>query len=237
MISESTLLPYGRINTTSTSDEDGQSVPYYRLVANDDFKISDRNVENGVDYHKLTWEKRALNLDTITAPANKVVTGVRFQLTADHHLALEILATDFNYETGMFFYFRMIWSARHLNLFRFVSSKGQLENIHDSAWISNSKKEKTKLTFDRPDIPTLSPQLSTPDWRPDQYVEFGPTDRTKDASQITVPFIDALTVDGKPCPLSGAGLYFKSRPGYAGFVAPVLIALNNEPYIIDIDAQ
>lgn len=107
--------------------------------------------------------------------------------------------------------------------------------MHDSVWISNPKKEKAKLTFDRPDIPTLSPQLSKPDWRPDQYVEFGPTDRVKDAGQITVPFIDALMVDGKPCPLSGAGLYLKARPGYAGFVAPVLIALNNEPYITDID--
>lgn len=107
MVSESVVLPYGKINTTSTFDEDGKLIPHYHLVAHDDFKITDRNVQNGVDYHKLTWEKRALNLDTVTAPANKVVTGVRFQLTADHHLALEIRATDFNYETGMFFYFLM----------------------------------------------------------------------------------------------------------------------------------
>lgn len=109
--------------------------------------------------------------------------------------------------------------------------------MQDSIWMSNPKKEKTKLVFDSPDIPILSPKPSIADWTPDQYVEFGPTDRKKDAGQITVPFIDALPVDGKPCPLSGAGLYLKARPGYAGFVAPVLIALNQEPYITDIDAS
>lgn len=104
MIFESVLLPYGKINTTSTFDDDGKLVPYYRSVTHDDFKIDDRNIQNGVDYHKLTWEKRALNLDTVIAPINKVVTGVRFQLMADQHLTLEIRATDFNYETGMLFY-------------------------------------------------------------------------------------------------------------------------------------
>lgn len=100
MISESILLPYGRINTTNSFEND-QEIPYYRFVNSEEFKLVDRNVKNGIDYHKLTWDKRAIDLDIVIAPPNKVVTGVRFQLTENSHLRLEIRATDFNYETGM----------------------------------------------------------------------------------------------------------------------------------------
>lgn len=101
-ITESILLPFGKINTTNTYDSDGKLNPYYRFVTTDEFKITDANVKDGVDYHKLTWKNRGIALDTIMAPLNKVVTGVRFNLIDDSHLALQILATDFNYETGTY---------------------------------------------------------------------------------------------------------------------------------------
>lgn len=102
MITESVLQPFGQINTTTTYDSDGKVTPYYRFVTNDEFQITDANVKDGVDYHKLTWKKRGIDLDSVMAPLNKVVTGVRFNLGDNSRLALQILATDFNYETGRY---------------------------------------------------------------------------------------------------------------------------------------
>lgn len=42
----------------------------------------------------------------------------------------------------------------------------------------------------------------------------------KDASQTTVPFIDAQDVTPmNPVPLSGAGIHHKGQPGFGGFLA------------------
>lgn len=111
-----------------------------------------------------------------------------------------------------------------------------MENLADSSWISNPTKEKSRLVIDQPDVPIKSPKLSVPNWTINQYVEFGPTDRVKDAAQITVPFLDALLVEGRPSPLSGVGLYYKGQPGYGGFIAPVLIVYDSEPHIFNIDS-
>lgn len=56
-----------------------------------------------------------------------------------------------------------------------------------------------------------------------QYIEFGPSDRLKDAGQVTVPFIDGSAVEAKPTILSGAGLFYKEQTGYGGFISPYLI--------------
>lgn len=102
-----------------------------------------------------------------------------------------------------------------------------MDDIENSVWISRQPGEElTKLNIDNQDIPTRSEELATPQWEPNRYVTFGPTDKYKDASQHTVPFLDATMVQGKPWPLSGVGLYYKSKPGHSGYVAPVLIAHN-----------
>ena len=41
----------------------------------DDYNIEDENVKVGLDYHMLTWESRAVDLDDIKIPSNCVVTG------------------------------------------------------------------------------------------------------------------------------------------------------------------
>lgn len=99
-VAESLLLPFGKINITMDTDENGKTEPFYRLVSNEEFRITDANIREGSDYHKLSWEHRAIDLDIVTVPTNKVVTGVRFHLTAAWHLSLEVRATDFNYNTG-----------------------------------------------------------------------------------------------------------------------------------------
>lgn len=63
-IQEAALLPQGNINVTSM-----------RWKPVDDYKITDKNVLNGIDYHTMTWDKRAMDLDDLIVPEGYVVTG------------------------------------------------------------------------------------------------------------------------------------------------------------------
>lgn len=63
-IQEAGLLPRGEINMTSLQ---------WRPV--DDYRISDSDVYNGKDYHTLSWEQRAIDLDDLTAPNGFILTG------------------------------------------------------------------------------------------------------------------------------------------------------------------
>lgn len=39
-----------------------------------------------------------------------------------------------------------------------------------------------------------------------------------------MPFIDTTPVEGQhPTPLAGAGIYYKTTPGYGGYIAPLII--------------
>lgn len=99
MIAESVLLPYGKLNTTITDHDDNTNVNK-RVLGHTEFNINDPGVKNGINYHTLTYEHRAINLDTVTAPTGKIVTGIRFHVTDKSVLTIQIRATDFNYETG-----------------------------------------------------------------------------------------------------------------------------------------
>lgn len=101
IIGESTLLPYGKLNTTIVY-ESGVSNVNNRYVGHPEFNIDSPGVQNGVDYHTLSYHKRKINLDTVLAPAGKVVTGVRFHALNDGTLTIQIRATDFDYGTGKF---------------------------------------------------------------------------------------------------------------------------------------
>lgn len=54
------------------------------------FVKEDSGVKEGVDYHELTWKNRVIEIDTIRAPKNEVVTGVRFRVVGDRRLRFEI---------------------------------------------------------------------------------------------------------------------------------------------------
>lgn len=108
------------------------------------------------------------------------------------------------------------------NLIRIAA--GKLEKPEQSIWLSSAEKERTKLEILRPDVPTRSPVRTEPHWTAEnQFIEFGPSDRVKDAGQVTVPFIDGIAVEAKPAMLSGAGLFYKEQTGYGGFISPLLI--------------
>lgn len=100
---------------------------------------------------------------------------------------------------------------------------GKLEKLEQSIWLSSSDKQRTKLEIIRPDVPTRALIRSEPNWTENRFIEFGPTDRVKDAAQVTVPFIDGMAVEAKPTILSGVGLFYKEQTGYGGFISPLLV--------------
>lgn len=108
----------------------------------------------------------------------------------------------------------------------FAQITGELKNLDKSVWINSEIKKHTELLLDEPDLPIRAIKPLEPDWTPNQFIKFGPTDRVKDAAQVTVPFLDGTFVEGNPTLLQGIGLYYKSQPHYGGFIAPYLIAFD-----------
>lgn len=99
IIGESTLLPYGKLNTTIVN-ENGDTNPNNRYIGHPEFSMNTAGVQNGVDFHTLSYNKRKINLDIVQTPTGKIVTGVRFHVLNDGTLTIQIRATDFDYETG-----------------------------------------------------------------------------------------------------------------------------------------
>ncbi|XP_015118959.1 uncharacterized protein LOC107042423 isoform X2 [Diachasma alloeum] len=182
----------------------------------DNYTILDRGVVNGRDFHTLSWEKRAIDLDDLSAPDDHVLTGVRWRMVGAH-LNFEIRVTPFNFTSG------------------------QLINpLAKSTWISNDKTDndhnsnerRTEFKLDKPDIPTRAKAPNFPDSKSNQFLNFGPTDLGKDAAQTTVPFIDIQpVVTNPPFPLSGAGIFHKGRDGYGGYIAVKLITYDFKDHL------
>lgn len=64
-IQEGKLLPYGYINNSTV-----------KWVPVDDYKITEKGISNGADYYTMTYERRSLLLDELTAhESNYVITG------------------------------------------------------------------------------------------------------------------------------------------------------------------
>ncbi|XP_017851839.1 uncharacterized protein LOC108606329 isoform X1 [Drosophila busckii] len=194
-IQEGQLLPRGAIN---------QSTVAWRPV--DDYKIFDRNVAKGVDYHTLNYESRSIDLDDIMKADDNsfVVTGVRFRVLGAH-LNLEAMLSEFDFK------------------------KGELIMPGVNIWQSNdntdvSGERRVKLNNYNADVPTRTIVSSLPISKDNQYIDFVNSGMDADAAQSTVPFIDIQdVVSNPPVPLAGIGIYFKSRQGFGGFVAPKII--------------
>ncbi|XP_041566382.1 uncharacterized protein LOC108147772 isoform X2 [Drosophila elegans] len=67
-VQQGELLPLGVINQTTLQ---------WKPV--DEYKITDKNVQEGSDYHMLSYEKRSVDLDELKSENNSVVTGLRFK--------------------------------------------------------------------------------------------------------------------------------------------------------------
>jgi len=91
---------------------------------------------------------------------------------------------------------------------------------------------RTELTFTEPDIPIYDFIQNIPDSKMNQYLNFAPSDRRKDAAQSTIPFIDIQPiVPNPPVPIAGAGIFHKGRKGSGGFVALKLITYDFAPHL------
>lgn len=148
-ITERAFQPRGRV------DENADSV----WKGDYQFTIEDTGVEN--DYYTLTWENRAIELDTIRVPEGEVVTGARFRVV-DKRLRFEIRSTPFNYDTG------------------YLS-----QDLAVSRWNGNNDHFKEQIKLTNVDIPTRANRKSVRDRRSGMFVEFTPTDIYMDAAQST----------------------------------------------------
>lgn len=202
-ISERELLPNGRLRMDARN-----FVDIWRTSKV--FSIDDYDVEEGVDFHKISWLNRSIDLDTVI-DADRVVTGVRFRVV-NSHLRLEVRVTNFNYQTG------------------------KLIDIQHSEWIYNNSTATTKIQLEMqyPDRSTRSTQKSIPIRGKNHYINFQPTDTYKDAAQSIVPFIDRTSIVSDT-PLAGIGLYYKTQYGYGGFIAPKLIAFDASLHMTPIN--
>lgn len=202
-IQEGQLLPRGNINQSTLS---------WKPV--EDYQIFDRNVSNGVDYHTLAWDKRAIDLDDIEGDVvSHVVTGVRIRVVGAH-MNLEARFSEYNFESGE------LVSPR----------KSSFWKSNDNTDVSGDRREQINLK--NPDVPTRTLVPSLPTSRHNQYIEFTHTSKDRDVAQTTVPFIDIQEVTSLPSvPLSGVGLYHKGRNYFGGFIAPKLITYDFTPYV------
>ncbi|XP_043516155.1 uncharacterized protein LOC122531915 isoform X2 [Frieseomelitta varia] len=167
----------------------------------EEFSVLDRNVKNGIDYHTLSWEKRGLDLDDLVHDDDDyLLTGLKFRMVGPR-LNLEVKMTAFNFTTGKL-----------------------IKPLEKSLWISHDNTDRTELKLENPDIPIQTPLLALPDSKPQQYLNFAPSDRKKDAAQNTIPFLDIQSVESNPpVPIAGAGIFHKGRLASGGYVAMRLI--------------
>lgn len=79
---------------------------------------------------------------------------------------------------------------------------------------------RNEIKLDNLDVPTRTSVQTVTKSKPGQFLKFGPTGLDKDVGQSTIPFIDIQEVTTSPAiPMSGAGIYHKSRSGNGGFLA------------------
>ena len=91
---------------------------------------------------------------------------------------------------------------------------------------------RTELKYTDPDIPIRNFVPNKPDTEENQYLNFAPSDRRKDAAQSTIPFLDVQPViPNPPVPLAGAGIFHKGRKGSGGFVALKLTTYDFAPHL------
>lgn len=216
-ITQSTLRSHGRVDqlpkniSRSYSPSDPSADEVYQDFIRTEGEGIGAGIGEDVDYRKLSWQNRSINLATVLVPQGCVITGIRFTVLKEH-LNFEIQSTQFDFNKGLLY--------------------GRSE------WISNKNEKRSVLLLDRPE-PSHPLQInselckrSIPDFTPNKFIKFRPSDPDKDAGQTTVPFIDNQMVRPKELTLlSGISIYYKGRPGYGGFIAPKLIVYDMSKYL------
>lgn len=155
-----------------------------QLIGNDELNDTTR-------VFTMSYEQRAMDMDTLTAPDGHIMTGIKLR-NIGGHLNLEIQVTPVEFRTGKLLADRSTWIA----------------NDNTPA----SSHPRPLLPIVMPDIPTKYSGYNKVDTDNDQYILFDSSSAYKDVSQTTIPFIDAQPVSPQPATwLGGAGLYHKVR--------------------------
>lgn len=200
-VQQGQVLPQGQVNSSTI-----------RWVETEPITINSINYNEGIDYKKLSFEDRSIDLDKLEGPKDHVVTGVRFRMLGSH-LNLEIRITPVNYTSGVMQPAKSYW----------------ISNDNTPAMAKNPRQE---IDLHSPDDPTKFPALSKIDSLPDTFMRFVPTDRVKDVAQLTVPFFDSQTVAPTPSSwLSGIELFHKGQPGSGGFLAMKVFNYDMTPHM------
>lgn len=157
-------------------------------VSDYNFVIEDSGVEDGIDYHTLTWTDRSIELDTIRGPKDELVTGARFRVI-NNRLRFEIRKNLFFVLLNLQFFFNYCRSFTGTTPY----NKKTGELIRDSrrtVWRSNNYENKEKIPIENADVPIRSPEKSKRHRTINKYIEFTPTDIYKDIAQTTGEIID-----------------------------------------------
>ncbi|XP_066151751.1 uncharacterized protein [Euwallacea fornicatus] len=195
--------------------QEGKLLPYgyidnntVRWVPVEEYKITNDGVYNMKDYFTMTYENRQMAMDDIELSENDLVmTGVRFQFI-DNQIRLQIHANKFDFESGKIL-------------------------VTEGNYSYNAAGGKNKIEIYKADIPINSPPSEMDYFTEDPYVEFTHTDMDLDAAQTTVPFVDITPLTNYPqVPLRGAGVYYRGKGGYGGFIAPKLITYDYSKLIL-----
>lgn len=114
-------------------------------------------------------------------------------------------------------------------------STGRIVEHEKSFWHASDAADaikRTEVTLRNPDVSTRSKVKSLPISTTNSFVKFTHTDMGKDASQNTVPYLDAQdVVNNPPVPIQGVGIFLKAQDGYGGFIAPRIKTFDYGPFV------
>lgn len=188
-VEQATALPEGGIDETTRAWVAPAEIAYTDLA---------NLTANTASVFTMSYEHRAVDLDSLAAPGGHVLTGIKLR-SLGGHLNLEIQVTPVKFQTGDLSTDRSLWIA----------------NDNTPA----TSQPRTFLPIIMPDIPTKLRGRNEILSSTDQFIQFDSTSAYKDVGQTTIPFIDGQTVSPTPGTwLSGAGLYHKGQVGYGGFL-------------------
>ncbi|XP_068201294.1 uncharacterized protein [Palaemon carinicauda] len=187
-IQQGQALPQGQVNISSINWVPVEPINFISTA-----------YQEGIDFKKLSYEDRNIDLDQLSAPEAHVVTGIKFRMLGSH-INLEMQVTPVNYTTGKLEPYKSYW----------------VSNDNTPAMAKNPRKQ---LSVEDLDDPTKFPLRNKQDSEPDSWLRFVPTSRGEDVAQLTVPFFDAQNVSPSPSSwLSGIELFHKGQRGSGGFL-------------------
>ncbi|XP_057324695.1 uncharacterized protein LOC130667217 [Microplitis mediator] len=160
-----------------------------------------RHPEIGPDTIKLSYDTRAFELDDIELPDEHLVTGVKFMVTYEKRISLAVRGSAM-----------------------YNDKKKTFPSIHDQCYYSTPDPDIARHNIDikysknPAELTEQLQELSTPG---SNYVDFSTSVYSlKDGNVAIVPFIDSRKlVTDPPIALGGLEIFYKSKPGYGGFIA------------------